>query len=102
MIPVSFTERLFRWRSWWPLALLPAFWIANRFSQIAIRSDIAEAWWESCSLAMAAAWWLVRAYTVGTGAPGTSGRTTIAPEAESLNTTGPYSVVRHPLYIANI
>src|SRR5205823_2651529 len=32
---------------------------------------------------------------------GTSGRNTRAQKASSLNTTGAYSVVRHPLYIAN-
>lgn len=43
----------------------------------------------------------LRAYTVGVAAPGTSGRNTREQKAASLNTTGPYSVVRHPLYVAN-
>ena len=43
----------------------------------------------------------MRAYTIGCAAPGTSGRNREAQIAESLNTTGAYSLVRHPLYLAN-
>ncbi|MFM7218476.1 MAG: methyltransferase family protein [Bacteroidota bacterium] len=43
----------------------------------------------------------VRFYTVGTAAPGTSGRNRDEQVAERLNTTGIYSVVRHPLYLGN-
>ena len=42
-----------------------------------------------------------RALVVGTTAPRTSGRDRRLVAAESLNTTGAYSVVRHPLYVAN-
>jgi protein-S-isoprenylcysteine O-methyltransferase Ste14 len=43
----------------------------------------------------------MRAYTVGTVPRGTSGRNTASQEAAVLNTSGMYSVVRHPLYLAN-
>lgn len=43
----------------------------------------------------------IRAYTVGTTPKGTSGRNTEEQVAESLNSTGIYSVVRHPLYLGN-
>ena len=43
----------------------------------------------------------VRIYTVGHTPVGTSGRNTSEQVAESLNTTGIYSVVRHPLYLGN-
>jgi protein-S-isoprenylcysteine O-methyltransferase Ste14 len=43
----------------------------------------------------------IRFYTVGTTPPGTSGRNTEGQVAESLNTTGIYSLVRHPLYLGN-
>ncbi|HNP98926.1 MAG TPA: isoprenylcysteine carboxylmethyltransferase family protein [Bacteroidia bacterium] len=44
---------------------------------------------------------VVRAYTIGTTPRGTSGRNTENQVAESLNTSGIYSVVRHPLYLGN-
>ena len=44
----------------------------------------------------------VRAYTVGRAAPNTSGRnTTEGQVADDVNTTGVYSIVRHPLYVGN-
>ena len=43
----------------------------------------------------------VRAYTIGTTPRGTSGRNTKEQVANTLNTTGIYSVVRHPLYLGN-
>jgi len=44
---------------------------------------------------------LMRAYVVGTTPRGTSGRNTKEQVAEVLNSTGAYSLVRHPLYLAN-
>jgi protein-S-isoprenylcysteine O-methyltransferase Ste14 len=44
---------------------------------------------------------IVRIYTVGHSAPNTSGRNTENQVADSLNTTGIYSIVRNPLYIGN-
>ena len=43
----------------------------------------------------------IRAYTIGTTPKGTSGRNTEKQVAETLNSTGIYSVVRHPLYLGN-
>ena len=43
----------------------------------------------------------VRAYTIGTTPRGTSGRNTSKQVAETLNTSGIYSLVRHPLYLGN-
>lgn len=43
----------------------------------------------------------IRIYTIGTSAPNTSGRNTQQQVADSLNCTGIYSVVRHPLYLGN-
>lgn len=43
----------------------------------------------------------IRAYSIGTTPKGTSGRNTKEQVAESLNTKGIYSVVRHPLYLGN-
>jgi len=44
----------------------------------------------------------IRAFVVGTAPTGTSGRSTIEQVAAELNTTGLYSVVRHPLYLGNL
>ncbi len=43
----------------------------------------------------------IRLYAVGTTPANTSGRNTKTQIAETLNQTGMYSVVRHPLYLAN-
>lgn len=43
----------------------------------------------------------IRAYSIGTTPHGTSGRNTKEQVAETLNTTGIYSMVRHPLYLGN-
>jgi len=43
----------------------------------------------------------LRAIVVGHAPYGTSGRNTREQVAHTLNTTGMYSVVRHPLYLAN-
>jgi hypothetical protein len=43
-----------------------------------------------------------RGMAVGYAAPGTSGRNRATQIADHLNQTGPYSVVRHPLYVGNI
>lgn len=45
---------------------------------------------------------LIRAFTVGHRSMQTSGRNRSHQVAEVLNTSGMYSVVRHPLYLANI
>jgi len=44
---------------------------------------------------------LIRAYTVGHSARNTSGRNVKKQVADSLNSTGIYSLVRHPLYLGN-
>ena len=43
----------------------------------------------------------IRFYTVGSTSKGTSGRNTEKQVADTLNTSGVYSIVRHPLYLGN-
>lgn len=43
----------------------------------------------------------IRVYTVGYTPKNTSGRNTHEQIADTLNTTGSYSIVRHPLYLGN-
>ncbi len=44
---------------------------------------------------------IFRAYAIGTTPKGTSGRNTKEQVANVLNSTGVYSIVRHPLYLGN-
>jgi protein-S-isoprenylcysteine O-methyltransferase Ste14 len=87
---------LFRWRSYMPLVLVPLFVISVTDD----RPPTPFAW-EIFSFAVAIAGLVVRALVVGTAPHGTSSRGTRRPTAESLSTRGAYSIVRHPLYVAN-
>ncbi len=53
----------------------------------------------SVTLSFAGFW--IRAISIGTTPKGTSGRNTKSQVAETLNKTGIYSMVRHPLYLGN-
>lgn len=93
---------LFRWRSYLPLAILPiavpAFagsaWFAAAFG------SAAEDRWDWACLILSLAGLAMRVLTIGYVPSMTSGRS-IRHHAASLNTTGMYSIVRHPLYVAN-
>ncbi len=57
--------------------------------------------WDGVSLGVAFLGLVIRIITVGYVPRGTSSRTTGNPKASVLNTTGMYSIVRHPLYLGN-
>ncbi|HHJ36460.1 MAG TPA: hypothetical protein ENJ87_11900 [Gammaproteobacteria bacterium] len=65
-------------------------------------SDTANQVWFWASLGVAFSGALVRIFTSGHAALGTSGVTKVAAIASELNTTGPYSLVRNPLYLGRI
>jgi protein-S-isoprenylcysteine O-methyltransferase Ste14 len=92
---------LFRWRSYLPLLTLPLYvWALSRFSTRTADETLGASWDLFC-IAVAFAGLAVRAVTVGQVPHRTSGRNTLEQVADSLNTAGMYSVVRHPLYVGN-
>lgn len=65
-------------------------------------SESANYAWFALSLCVALAGALIRIVTSGHAALGTSGVNKVAAIAAELNTTGPYSLVRNPLYLGRI
>jgi protein-S-isoprenylcysteine O-methyltransferase Ste14 len=91
---------LFKRRSWLPVILIIAgimvLYLTNR--QAILFDSLKELVFLGVSLLGEA----IRVYTVGSAPRNTSGRNTSAGQlADELNTTGIYSVVRHPLYVGN-
>jgi hypothetical protein len=64
-------------------------------------SDLLGRYWETFCLLISFFGLAIRVITAGYAPKGTSGRTTNQPRASLLNTTGMYSIVRHPLYLGN-
>ncbi len=89
-------DTLFKWRSYAPLLLLPLFVL----SLMDERPPTPFAWEFVCFL-ISLSGLCLRAYVVGTAPEGTSTRGTSRPTADSLSTRGAYSMLRHPLYLAN-
>jgi protein-S-isoprenylcysteine O-methyltransferase Ste14 len=92
---------LFRWRSFLPLLTVGLFLIVMRHFSYPRNEHSLDLLWESIAFAVSLFGLTIRVFTVGYAPKGTSGRTTNKPRASSLNTTGMYSIVRHPLYLGN-
>lgn len=94
---------LFRYRSFIPIGLLGTALI------VLIVENQQDAVPKNCSIWIELSFLIVslfglgiRIYTVGHSAKRTSGRNTQEGQvADSLNTSGAYSIVRHPLYLGN-
>ena len=94
---------LFRWRSYLPLLGVPIFIISLRESGILERQfgDSVGDFWGVCAIIISFSGLFVRCVTVGYAPGGTSGRNTKFQVAQTLNTTGMYSISRNPLYLGN-
>ena len=92
---------LFRWRSYLPLVLLALVLVVMEDFTYIGNSQTLDVVWEVCCLLVSLSGLAFRAFTVGHTPRGTSGRNTVAQMADVLNTTGVYSIVRHPLYVGN-
>ena len=93
-------NRLFRYRSYLPLLLLAAALIVYLLTLLATGQNYPR-WYAYICLAASLCGAAIRIVTVGHTPAGTSGRNTSSQVANSLNTTGIYSMVRHPLYLGN-
>lgn len=92
---------LFRWRSYVPLLLIVPTFAALRHFKLPFHSGALQEAWEIVCLSVSLVGLGVRILTVGYVPHGTSGRNTRRQMAAVLNTTGMYSIVRHPLYLGN-
>jgi protein-S-isoprenylcysteine O-methyltransferase Ste14 len=94
-------NRLFRSRSYLPLVLY-VLAAAVIFSEGDTHANHRAVGWSLLCLSVSLFGQLIRAFTVGYTPKGTSGRNTKEGQvAETLNTSGIYSLVRHPLYLGN-
>lgn len=93
---------LFRWRGYLPLVLFVPVIAGFASSTRPLATQRLDAAWDALCLAVSLLGLTIRIATVGRAPGGTSGRRTVGgPAAGSLNATGMYSVVRHPLYLGN-
>lgn len=92
---------LFKYRGQFPIilfALAIPFLYSTDYSKIA---DDTQDCLLLTAITISIAGFLIRFYTIGTTPRGTSGRNTKEQIADVLNSTGMYSIVRHPLYLGN-
>ncbi len=92
---------LFKYRGQFPIilfALAIPFLYSTDYSKIA---DVTQDCLLLTAITISIAGFLIRFYTIGTTPRGTSGRNTKEQIADVLNSTGMYSIVRHPLYLGN-
>ncbi len=93
---------LFRHRGLFVVFLLPAAALAILERRAAaLPAEPGLGWFAAC-LAVSLLGMAVRAAAVGSAPPGASTRSVRGPSASRLNTTGMYSLSRHPIYLGNL
>lgn len=93
---------LFRHRSFFPLILYFAVIPVVYFTHFSTIPETLKLIVTIISIILSLSGFLIRAVSIATTPKGTSGRNTKSGQvAETLNYTGIYSIVRHPLYLGN-
>lgn len=92
---------LFRWRSYLPFLMTLIIVASMRKFHYIDNSETMDRLWEIFCLGVSFFGLGIRGFTVGYTPRGTSGRNTREQVADSLNTSGIYSLIRHPLYVGN-
>jgi protein-S-isoprenylcysteine O-methyltransferase Ste14 len=91
---------LFKRRSYVPVLFFGLALFSLRY-YTPLKSELADQLWEVFCLFVSFSGLAIRILTVGYTPRGTSGRNTRGQVASVLNTTGIYSLTRHPLYLGN-
>ena len=91
----------FRWRGYLFLFLVPIILLSFIGFTFPFGSQTLALFWEIGCFLISLLGLSVRVLTVGSVPRGTSGRSTRKRQADVLNTTGMYSIFRHPLYLGN-
>jgi len=92
---------LFRFRSYVPLVMLPVYLIVLYIKRNTLDNFTNDYDWTLLCFFVGSLGMLIRTFAVGFSAPKTSGRNVKTQVANSINKTGIYSLIRHPLYLGN-
>ena len=92
---------LFKYRGQFPVVLFLLAVPFIYFTDYNIITEKVQFYSISIAVFLSVIGFLIRFYTIGTTPKGTSGRNTKEQVALALNSTGMYSMLRHPLYLGN-